>query len=167
MSSERLNQPIEEAGDAQSAAPPGSELVVVIFPDEAKVDQAIGAIVTKLTAEGDATVRRLAVIARGADGKLSVKDLSEQEHGTIGAGALLGGLTGLAGGPIGAMIGASAGALIGWSAELVSEQAVDDFANKNWSDLAPGRRALVAEVTEEAAPAFAALMAANGGTVRK
>jgi uncharacterized membrane protein len=158
--------PATEGSDEQRAAPPGSKLVVVMFPNKAKVDRAIGAILTKLAAGDDVKVNRLAVVEKRPDGKISLRDISEDGHGTVGAGALIGGLSGLAGGPLGAAIGASAGALFGWSAELVNEQAVDEFANKEASELEPGRRAIVAEVAEEAAPAFDALMEANGGTVR-
>ena len=55
----------------------------------------------------------MAVVARDLDGKISVKDITEEGHGTIGAGALIGGLAGLAAGPLGAAIGAGAGALLG------------------------------------------------------
>jgi len=157
--------PAAETGDAQRAAPPGSKLVVVTFPDEAKMDQAIGALFTQLTAGERVKVYHLAVVAKGLDGKISLRDISDDRLGTVGAGALIGGLSGLAGGPLGAAIGAGAGALLGWSAELVNEQADADFANKEWNETAFGRRTIVAEVAEEAAPAFNALMEANGGTV--
>ncbi len=162
MSSRDANQPTAGVDDAQMAAPPQSTLFLVTFPDEANVDQAIGAIVTRLAAE-HLRVYRLAVVARDPDGKVSLRDITEESHGTVGAGALIGGLTGLAAGPLGAALGAGAGALIGWSAEMVNEEAVNDFANRDWSELAPGRRAIVAEVSQETAPAFEALMLANGG----
>jgi hypothetical protein len=38
-------------------------------------------------------------------------------------------------------------------------------SDKRAGELAPGRRAIVAEIAEEAATAFDALMGANGGTV--
>jgi outer membrane lipoprotein SlyB len=168
MSSACPNSPTAGADDAQSAAPPQSKLVVVTFPDEAKLDQAIGAILTALTERRDITVYRLATVTRGLDGKISVQDLSEESHGTVGAGALIGGLSGLvAAGPLAAAVGAAAGAILGWSAELVSEEAVTEFSAKDGGELPLGRRAIVAEVANEATPPFDALMAANGGTVRQ
>jgi uncharacterized membrane protein len=157
------NLSTDGADDAQRTAPPQSKLFFVTFPNEADVDQAVGAIVTKLTSAEPPRVYRLALVARGDDGKLSVRDITEESHGTIGAGALIGGLAGLSAGPLGAAIGAGAGALLGWSAEMVNEEAVDEFANRDWSELAPGDRAIVAEVSEETAHVFEALMAANGG----
>ncbi len=106
----------------------------------------------------------MAVVARDLDGKISVKDITEEGHGTIGAGALIGGLAGLAAGPLGAAIGAGAGALFGWSAELVNEEAVTEFADKHLGGLAPGRRAIIAEVAKDLASTFENLMAANAGT---
>ena len=106
---------------------------------------------------------RFAVVARGSDRKISLQDITEESHGTIGARALIGGLTDLTAGPLGVAIGAGAGALLGWSAEMMNEGAVEEFANRDWQELAPGRRAIVAEASEETAPAFEALMAASGG----
>jgi uncharacterized membrane protein len=108
-----------------------------MFPDEAKVDQAIGAIITRLTAGEDIRVYGLAVVARGLHDKIAVQDITAERHGTVGAGAFLGGLTGLAGGPLGTAIGIAAGALLGWSAALVNEQAFTEFANRNLCEMAP------------------------------
>jgi uncharacterized membrane protein len=155
---------VSPSTDMAAATPPQAKLLVFFFPDEAKVDQAVGALMTRLTPKDDMNLYRLAVVARNSDGKVCIKDLTEKELGTVGAGALIGGLAGLAGGPVGAAIGAGAGALFGWSAELVNEEAVTEFANKHLQGLAPGRRAIMAEIDEEASPRFVALMQANGGT---
>ena len=166
MSSVDSKPPAAGPGDAQSAAPPDSKLVVVMFPDQTKVDQAICAI-QKLAMAGGITLYRSAIVARGSDGKVLVQDITEEGHGGVATGALIGGLSGLTGGPLAAAIGAGAGALIAWSAELVNKQAVTELANKDANELAPGRRAIVAEVAEDAEPSFEALMEANGGTVLK
>lgn len=76
MSSIEANPPAAGTGDAQVLAPPGSKLVVVMFPDEAKVDQAIDAIITRLTAGEDIRVYGLAVVARGLDDKIAVQDIT-------------------------------------------------------------------------------------------
>ena len=156
-----------EPKPAEAAAPPQSQLLLVAFPDEAKLDQAIGAIAIRQPPVGQVTVYRLAVLAKGADGRITVQDVAEEGHGTVGAGALLGGLTGLAGGPLGVAIGVGAGALLGWSAEIVNEDAVIKFADEQLSALPFGRRTLLAEVAADAVPAFRALMAANGGEARR
>ena len=147
----------------QLAAPPQSRLVFVVFPNETNLNQAITVIATKFI---DA-VYRSAVVSKGVDGRISVRDLTEEADGTVVAAALLGGVSGLAGGPLGATLGAAAGALVGWSAELVNEGAVTEFAKKKWSELAPGRRAVLAEVSADAVSSFETLMAANGGVVYK
>jgi uncharacterized membrane protein len=150
---------------SEDISPPHARVLIVTFPDEAKIEQAIGALITAMREKQDIKIYRLATFARGLDGEISVQDVTEESHGTVGAGALIGGLTGLAAGPIGAAIGAGAGALIGWSAELANEEAVTEFASKNWSELAPGRRAIVAEVSDETIPRFRNLMASSGGAV--
>jgi uncharacterized membrane protein len=148
----------------QQAAPPQSKLVLVTFPDQGKVDQPIGAILTKLISDGRTKVYRLAVVTRGPEGKISVKDVTKESHGTVLAGALIGGVSGLAAGPLGAAIAAGAGALLGWSAELINEGAVTEFA-EHWSKLPLGCRGILAEVSEEAATEFEDLMVINGGLV--
>jgi uncharacterized membrane protein len=164
MSSADADPQAERPDDTISAAPPQAKLMVFVFPEDAKVDQAIGAIINRLTAKESMNVYRLAVVARDLDGKISVKDITEEGHGTIGAGALMGGLAGLAAGPLGVAIGAGAGALFGWSAELVNEEAVTEFANKHLSGLAPGRRVIIVEVAKDQASTFEDLMVANAGT---
>ena len=113
MSSAEADPQALRPDDTISAAPPQAKLMVFVFPDDAKVDQAIGAIITKLTAKESMKLYRVAVVARDPDGKISVKDITEEGPGTIGAGMLIGGLAGLAAGPLGAAIGAGAGALLG------------------------------------------------------
>jgi uncharacterized membrane protein len=167
ISSTGPNSSAVDGDEAQRAAPPQSRLVLVTFADEAKVDRAIGAVLTELGPGAKETLYRLAVVTRGADGKVSVRDVTDEERGTVVVGALLGGVGGLAGGPLGVALGAAAGALVGWSAELANEEGVTEFAKEDGSELAPGRRAVLAEVSEEAMLAFEALMVANGGVLWK
>ena len=108
-------------------------------------------------------VYRLATITRGSDGTISVQNVQES-HGTVLAGALLGGVSGLAGGPLGVALGAGAGALLGWTAEQINEEGVTDLA-KHMSKLPFGKRAILAEVSEEALSSVEALVTANGGMV--
>lgn len=153
---------------AQSAAPPHTTLIRVLFDDDTKINQAIDALETKQAAEKEATTYRLAVLAKGSDGRISECDVARPGRGTAVTSAVIGGAAGLAaGGPLGAVIGAGAGALIGLSAEAVNEEAVSEFAEEDWSELRVGRRAILAEIANEAVPAFEQLMVQNGGRVCK
>ena len=78
----------------QSAPPPQSKLMLVTFSDQTNIDEAVDAIVTNLSSGNQSGVYRLAVLAKATDGQISVRDITEESHGTVGAGALIGALTG-------------------------------------------------------------------------
>ena len=141
-----------------------AKFVVAIFSDEATADN--GARKLKDLGNEDRTLfESLAVVARSADGKLSVKD-SVQGASATAAGALIGAVAGFsAGGPVAAALAATAGALFGRSADLLNRGADTDFIKKVARELSPGKVAIVAEVPEDRMDDFHARMEAVGGTV--
>ncbi|HTW53983.1 MAG TPA: hypothetical protein VMU69_18140 [Bradyrhizobium sp.] len=152
---------------ADRVTPPQTKLMIFVFPDEVKVDQALDAIVTKQRAENRIVVYRLALAEKMIEDKVSIRDISEDWLGPVGTGALIGGLSGLAGGPLGALIGAGAGALFGWSAELLNEGTVTEFVRVCLRELAVGHHAIVAEIAADSAASFEALIEENGGRICK
>jgi uncharacterized membrane protein len=165
MSDIEVNSPIASSGALDRATPPQTRLMIFIFPDEVKVDQAIDAVVTKLNAENHTFVYRLALAEKKTDGTVCVRDITEDWFGPVGTGAMIGGFSGLAGGPLGALIGVGAGALVGWSAELLNDEAVTEFAHARLRELDAGRHAIIAEVAEDSAASFEALVEENGGKI--
>ena len=164
MSSVEPKVPAVDSQEARQPAP-SSKPIVAMFPDEATLDQMIGPITDELLAsKSDTKVYRLAVVARCPDGKISIQDIFRDGHGGVAAGALLFGLAGLAASPLGGAIGVGAGALLGWSADLVNEEAVSRFISGDLRGLAPGRRAVLADVAEDGACAFVAMMKAHGAS---
>ena len=139
-------------------------LVVVIFPDAAKIAQGIR-VLKDLHAEGSGNLHASAVVAKDSGGKLSVQKVTKEGFGGTAVGALIGGLAGLPVGPLAATIGAAGGALIGNSADLIDNGAFTEFADKTSGELALGSAAIVAEVSEEGLVAFETLMKAIGGAV--
>ena len=93
-----------------------SKFVVVTFPNEAKAYEGTRAL-KELHAEASLTLYGMAVVTKGADGKLTVKEAADPGPLGMGVGALVGGLTGLLGGPAGAAMGIGVGALIGRAAD--------------------------------------------------
>src|SRR5262245_65804405 len=89
-----------------------SKYIVVIFPNETKAYEGTRAL-KELHAEGSLTVYGMAVIAKDADAKLSVRQAADTGPLGLGVGTLVGGLLGLLGGPVGAAIGMGSGATIG------------------------------------------------------
>ena len=146
--------------------PPQTKLMIFAFPDEVKVDQALDAVVTKLRAGHHTVVYRLALAEKITEDTVSIRDIREDWLGPVGTGALIGGVSGLAGGPVGALIGAGAGAVFGWSAELLNEEAVTEFVRVCLRrELAVGRHAIVAEIAADSAALFEALIEENGGRI--
>ena len=141
-----------------------SKLVVVTFSDEAKTREGASA-VTDLHAKGSIKVYASTVVARDSNGNLSAQEITGEGHGGAVAGAFIGGLAGLAAGPLAATIGAAGGVLIGGSADLVNQHAETAFAEKISRDLTPGRTAIVVEVADDDAIPFRTLMEAIGGSV--
>ncbi len=143
-----------------------SKFVFVIFPDEAKAYEGTRAL-KELHAEGSLAVYDVAVVTRGADGRLSVKDAADSGPIGMGVGALVGGLTGLLGGPAGAAIGISVGALAGSFSDLFSMGVGTAFLDKVSQQLSPGKTAIIAEVAEDWVTPLDTRMGALGGVVER
>ncbi len=141
-----------------------SKFVVVIFPNEAKAYEGTRAL-KELHAEASLAVYGMAVVTKGADGKLTVKEAADTGPLGMGVGALVGGLIGLLGGPAGAAMGIGVGALIGSLGDLFNMGVGTDFLDKVSKELSPGKAAIVAEVAEDWVTPLDTRMGAIGGTV--
>jgi uncharacterized membrane protein len=105
------------------------------------------------------------VLAKGPDGKATVKQ--GDDSGPLGTllGTSLGSLIGLLGGPAGVAVGAVAGMMGGATADLDNARIGADFIDDVNAVLLPNRVALVAEIDEEWATPVDTRMEAIGGTV--
>ena len=140
-----------------------SKFVVVIFPDETKINQGTRTL-KDLHAKGSIKLYASAVVARDLGGKLKVHDITSEGLGGTAVGALIGGLAGLSAGPLGATVGAAGGAIIGIAADRINQRTEAEFADKISRELAPGKAAIVAEVDEDRVISFEALMKSIGGS---
>ena len=142
-----------------------STFAVVTFPDEKKAYEGVRAF-KQLHDEGSITLYGFAVVQRGADGKIAVKEQQTEPPIGTGVGALVLGLTGLfAGGPAGAAIGLGAGTALGALGDVFNLGVGDEFLESVSRELTPGKTAVVAEVSEEWITPLDARMEASGGTV--
>jgi len=140
-----------------------SKFIVVIVPDETKAYEGSKAL-RELHAEGSLTLYGMAIVAKTADGKLSVKQSVDEGPLGTAVGSLSGGLIGLLGGPVGAAIGLGAGAL-GSLRDLHQLGVSEDFLDKVSRELTSGRVAIVAEISEEWVTPLDTRMGALGGIV--
>ena len=119
----------------------------------------------RLHAEGSLTLYSEAVIAKDANGQVSVKQAGDQ--GPLGTvlGLTTGSLIGLLGGPVGLAIGAATGTLTGSLFDLAELGVDEDFLSEVSQYLSPGKVAVVAEIDEEWVTPLDARMEPLGGIV--
>lgn len=141
-----------------------SKFVVVMFPDEAKIAQAIRAI-EDVHAKGSIKLYASAAIARNTDGKLSEQQITIAGLGGTAVAALLGALAGSPGGPLAVTIAATGGAIFGSSVDITNRSDQTELVDKISRELAAGKSAVVADVAEDGVRRFEALMESIGGTV--
>jgi len=79
-------------------------IIVATFPEESKVYQAFSE-VKQLGGKRAISIHGLAIVRRGADGRLELPDVASRGHGGSMTGGLIGSLVGILGGPIGILLG--------------------------------------------------------------
>jgi uncharacterized membrane protein len=139
-------------------------MVVVVFDKENKAYEGKKALLS-LDAEGSISVYASVVVAKHADGTVSVKQADDP--GPIGTlvGTSLGSLIGLLGGPAGLAIGASLGLVGGGIFDLNNVRIGEDFLDDVTKTLTPNKFAVVAEIDEDWTTPLDTRMEAIGGSV--
>jgi uncharacterized membrane protein len=143
-----------------------NQLVIAIFPDEAKAYEVARALEDPSNPEHIA-VRGVAVIVKHPDGTLSEKKWISQVTFRAPLGALVGALIGLAAGPIGSAIGFTAGGFLGLSRDLANFGIEESFFNDAAAQLTPGKSALAIEVSEDASARLEAHLRGLGADVMR
>jgi len=141
-----------------------SKYIVVVFPSDSKAYDGTRAL-KELHAEAALTLYGMAVVAKEADGRISIKQAVDDGPLGLGVGALVGGLIGLIGGPVGAVVGLSYGALIGGIADIANAGVQADFVEAVSDKLTPGKVAVVAELSEDWVTPLDTRMERIGGEV--
>jgi uncharacterized membrane protein len=140
------------------------KMLVVVFDDESKAYEGVKAL-RELHAEASLTLYATAVIAKDAQGKVSVKQAADQgPTGTV-LGLTTGSLIGLLGGPVGLAVGAATGTIAGSLYDLAQVGVGEDFLAEVSQNLSPGKVAVVAEVDEEWVTPLDTRMDMLGGVV--
>lgn len=118
-----------------------------------------------LSSERSIHLHGVAIVTKDKRGKLSMNVVADEGPKVAAAGALIGGLAGLAIGPLAAAILATGGAVAGASAGLTNRGAALAFAQQIADDLQEHSVAVVAEVTTEGAAAIAARLTELGAKI--
>jgi len=141
-----------------------NKIIVTIFNNEKNAYEGLKAL-QGLDGEGSLTLHAAVVIAKDAEGRISVKQTDDPgPAGTI-FGLTTGALIGLLGGPAGVAAGAAAGVFTGSLFDLAALGVGEDFLAEVSQNLAPGKVAVVADVDEEWVTTLDTRMEALGGIV--
>jgi len=142
-------------------------MVVVVFDNEKSAYEGYRAL-QQLDGEGSIAVYAGAIVAKNADGSVSMKKVDDTGiWGTL-TGTAVGSLIGLLGGPVGLAVGAASGALLGAIPDLENARVGGDFLEEVEKTLTSGKVALVAEIDEDwTTPVDTRMESLGGFTVRR
>ncbi len=141
-----------------------NRMLVVMFDDETAAYAGCRAL-DELHAEGGISLYAVNVIAKDAQGAISVKRSSVSGASGASVGLAVGGLIGLLGGPVGIAVGALTGSLAGALRDYWRVGVDLDFVQEAERVLQPGKVALIAEVEEDWTIPVDTRMATAGGVV--
>jgi uncharacterized membrane protein len=139
-------------------------MLVVVFDNENKAYAGKEAL-KQLDDEGSINLYAYAVLAKGPDGTVSVKQ--GDDIGPIGTlvGTSIGSLIGILGGPVGLAVGATAGASGGGLFDLHNLRVGEDFVDDVGKALSGNKVAVAAQVDEEWTTPVDTRMESLGGVV--
>jgi uncharacterized membrane protein len=140
-------------------------VVVVTFRDDDKAYEALSTL-KQLDAQGRAKLLGAAIVTRGDDGHVVVKDeVSGEDWAGTAGGGLIGVLVGILGGPLGVLLGGATGVLLGslWDLDDVDE--TESALSEVSKTVQVGRTTLLAHMIEAHTEIIDADMAPLTGTV--
>jgi len=143
----------------------GENVIVVSFAEDSSAYEAFTNL-KELDGQGQVSIKGAAIVQRGEDGRLVIKDSqdSEQFAGTA-TGGLIGLLVGILGGPFGVLIGGATGLLIGSLYDMDDADETESVLAEISSAIRPGQTVMLAEVDEQSDDVVDQAMGRLGGTV--
>ena len=140
-----------------------NKILIATFDAEPSAFEGLRAL-KDLHRDGDITLYASSVIAKDAQGVVSVRQ--EADSGPVGTlvGVVTGGLIGLLGGPAGVAVGAYVGGFGGLMYDLFNAGMSGDFIDEVAAALTPGSVAVVADIDETWVTPVDARLGALGGT---
>jgi uncharacterized membrane protein len=140
-------------------------VISVSFDSDSNAYTALTAL-KALDSQGQVNLEAAAVVLRGEDGQIEVKDrIGSNDFAGAASGGLLGLLIGIIGGPLGVLIGGTYGLMLGSLVDLDEAERSESVLSDISASVRPGHPALLAQVTEQSPEVLDAAMARLGGTV--
>jgi uncharacterized membrane protein len=143
-------------------------VIVVSFPEDSTAYEALTTL-KELDGQGQVRVVDAAVVARGDDGGVSVKDeVGDDTLVGTASGGIIGLLIGILGGPLGVLIGGATGLLVGSLYDMADADDTDSVLSEVSKTVAVGRTGLLAQVVEQSPEVVDTAMARlSGALVRR
>ena len=140
-------------------------VVAVVFSDDSTAFEALTTL-KELDSQGQLRLVEGAVVTRGDDGYVDVKDQVGDETliGTA-SGGLIGLIIGILGGPLGVLLGGATGLLIGSLFDMDDADDTDSVLSEVSRSVKVGHNTLLAQVVEQSPEVMDAAMARLSGTV--
>jgi uncharacterized membrane protein len=123
-------------------------MLVVVFDSGPKAYEGTKAL-QQLDIEGNISIYALSVIGKNANGTVELMKTEGDFPIRTAAGTAIGSLIGLLGGPVGLAVGAATGSILGVSGDLYTSGVNGDFVDEVSAKLAPGKFAVVGDISEE------------------
>ena len=140
-------------------------VIVVGFAED---DRAYEALTTlkELASQGQIGLTEAAVLVRGDDGHIDLKDqVGDPGFAGTASGGLVGLLIGILGGPLGVLLGGATGLAVGSLFDLADAEDSDSVLTDVSKTVKVGRTSLLAQVVEQSPEVIDAAMARLSGTV--
>src|SRR6185312_11383979 len=140
-------------------------VIVAGFADDDRAYEAMTTL-NQLASQGQIGLTEAAVVIRGEDGHIDVKDqVADDSFAGTASGGLVGLLIGILGGPLGVLLGGATGLAVGSLFDLDDAEATDSVLSEMSKTVKVGRTSLLAHVVEQSPEVVDSAMARLSGTV--
>jgi uncharacterized membrane protein len=140
-------------------------VIVVGFADDDRAYEAMTAL-NELASQGQIRLSEAAVVIRGEDGHIDVKDqVADDSFVGTASGGLVGLLIGILGGPLGVLLGGATGLAVGSLFDLADADDTDSVLSEMSKTVKVGRTSLLAHLVEQSPEVVDNAMARVSGTV--
>lgn len=140
-------------------------VIVVGFADDDRAYEAMTTL-NELASQGQIGLDEAAVVSRGGDGHIEMKDqVANDGYAGTASGGLVGLLIGILGGPLGVLLGGATGLAAGSLFDLADAEDTDSALTQVSKTVKVGRTSLLAQVEEQSPEVIDAAMARLSGTV--
>jgi uncharacterized membrane protein len=140
-------------------------VIAVNFGDDSEAYKAL-TVLKELDEQDQVELVGAAVVVRGEDGQLQIKDdVDDTDLEGTASGGIIGLLIGVLGGPLGVLLGGLTGLLVGSVFDLDADDDKESVLSDISRAVRPGRAALLAELDEQSPEVVDAAMTPLGGSV--